>query len=90
MIEDGKSVGVVLTVEEYEKLSSPLLISEINSGNKTKETELEVKNKPTVNPIGVAMAQEMDFPEASANIDDINLTDEVTLEDLGLDELPPY
>jgi len=32
----------------------------------------------------------MNFPSASANIDEINLADaeSVTLEDLGLDELP--
>lgn len=113
MIENGKPVGVVLTMEEYELLrSKQLLIPEINS-------------KPVVNPAnpiglptkisekiseGEAMIKEMDFPdlpadlsakalasaealaktEASTDLNDINIADagDVTLEDLGLDELP--
>jgi len=40
--------------------------------------------------IGVAMVEEMNFREASAELADINFADagDVTLEDLGLDELP--
>ncbi len=40
------------------------------------------------NPIGEAMAREIDYPGASAEIADIEATDDVTLEDLGIDELP--
>ena len=110
LIENGKPVGVVLTMEEYELLRSKsqtpnekLLIPEINS-----------KAVNSINPVGTAMVEEMnpvrnsppqwpsgrtsagaisngvDFPSASASIDEINLADagDVTLEDLGLDELP--
>ena len=75
LIEDGKPVGIILTVEEYEKLQN-----KSETGNP----------KPEVvesNPIGEAMLKEMDFPEASAELADIALTDDITLEDLGLDEL---
>ena len=52
----------------------------------------EINSEPvnSVNPIGETMIKEMDFPSASANIDEINLADadDVTLEDLGIDELP--
>lgn len=51
LIEDGKPIGVVLTMEEY---------------------ELSQKK-----------------PEASAELSDINLSDEIILEGLGLDE-PQY
>lgn len=57
IIEDGKLIGVVLNVEEYEKL---------------KETPA------AENPTG----------EASAEIADIEAVDDVTLKDLGIDELP--
>lgn len=67
LIENGEPIGVVLTVEEYEKL---------------KETPA------AKNLIGKATAKEMDFPEASAEIADIASADDITLEDLGLDELP--
>lgn len=92
LIENGKPIGVVLTMDEYEQLrrspkdeigapteASGLLIPEINS-----------KPVNSVNPVGAAMVEEMNFPMASANVDEINLADaaDVTLEDLGLDELP--
>jgi len=58
LIENGKPVGVVLTVEEYELLQS--------------KTEKEIN--PEV--------------EVSAKISDIEAVDDVTLEDLNIDELP--
>ncbi len=73
LIENDKPIGVVLTIEEYEKLR--------NQGGDKKEVVAS-------NPIGEAMAKEMDFPEASAEIADIEATNDVTLEDLGVDELP--
>jgi len=118
LIENGKPIGVVLTMEEYEKLKSqisnllPAKISERNLGGqefpkeeKTVKEEIKseaeqlliprINSEPvnSVNPIGVAMVEEMNFGTASANIDEINLADagDVTLEDLGLDpdmELP--
>ena len=80
LIEDSKPFGVVLTVEEYEKLKN----------GKTAELPFsEPKETPvTKNPIGEAMAKEMNYPEASAEIADIEATNDVTLEDLGVDELP--
>lgn len=84
MIENGKPVGVVLTMEEYELLCSSeaekLSIPEINS---------EPVEKPqNLNLIGEAMVREMNFPEASAEFADIETADNIALEDLGLDELP--
>ncbi len=102
MIENGKPIGVVLTMEEYELLKSKFQISNFKS-QKEEEIEkeeikpeasakAEINSEPlhSVNPIGVAMVEEMNFREASANIDEINFADagDVTLEDLGLDELP--
>ena len=69
LIEDGKPIGVVLTMEEYEKLKE------------NKKPELLMSDINTV----------VDFPEASAELADIDLAGDdgdVTLEDLGLDELP--
>lgn len=74
LIEDGKPVGVVLTVEEYEALKG--------------KSEIVPQTPPATHPIGEAMAKELDLPEASAEISDIKATDDVTLEDLGVDELP--
>ncbi|MEK7178469.1 MAG: hypothetical protein AAB721_02315 [Patescibacteria group bacterium] len=76
LIENDKPIGVVLTVEEYEKLKN----------GKTAELPfLEPKETPTVkNSIG----EERSRPWASAEIADIESTDDVTLEDLGIDELP--
>ncbi len=104
LIENGKPIGVVLTMEEYEFLKSKSQISNFKSQTEEKslfsETNLPPQTPPyqggdkgevaAPNPIGEAIAKEMDFPEASANIDEINFADagDVTLEDLGLDELP--
>ena len=76
LIEDGKPIGVVLTIEEYEKLQN-----KSETGNPKPEVVEQ-------NPIGEAMIKEMNFPEASAELADIALTDDITLEDIGLDELP--
>jgi hypothetical protein len=83
LIENDKPIGVVLTIEEYEKLVPKLSISE------TDKTSLPDFTEPASNnPIGEAMAKEMNFPEASAEIADIESANDVTLEDLGVDELP--
>jgi len=113
LIEDGKPIGVVLTMEEYEKLKSPTF-AEASAGKQItnykfqKEEKIEKKEevKPeaeqlliprinsepinSINPIGAVMVEEMSFPSASADFADINFADagDVTLEDLGLDELP--
>lgn len=73
MIENGKPIGVVLTIEEYETLKK----------NKSSEDK-----SASANPIGEAMVNEMNFPEASAEFADIESADNIALEDLGLDELP--
>lgn len=96
MIENGKPIGVVLTMEEYELLQSKSQISNFKSQTNEIKSEAEkllipeINSKPIVNqtnPIGEVIAKEMDFPEISTNIDEINLADvgDVTLEDLGLD-----
>ncbi|MFH1393121.1 MAG: hypothetical protein ABIG73_01940 [Patescibacteria group bacterium] len=63
LIEDGKPIGVVLTIAEYEKLLVP-----------------KIDSKPVeiipANPIGEAI----DFA-------DLEAIDDVTLDDLGLDEM---
>ena len=69
LIEDGNPVGVVLTIEEYEKLHN--VVGQANS--EIKEEVSIVKPVETV---------------ASAEIADIEAVDDVTLEDLGVDELP--
>ena len=76
LIENGEPIGVVLTIGEYEKIQNK---SETNSPPPT---------PPAIHPIGETMAKEMDFPGASAEIADIEAVDDVTLEDLGIDELP--
>ena len=115
LIEDGKPIGVVLTMEEYELLRSKSPVyaeasagrqisnlppaGDLSKGDKSQTEEKllvpEINNEPvnSINPIGVAMVEEMNFREASAELADINFADagDVTLEDLGLDsdmELP--
>ena len=99
MIENGQPIGVVLTMEEYEKLQNKCQMSNIKYQKEEIKSEAEpllipeINSEPdarSVNPIGAAMVEEMNFPKASAAIEDINLADagDVTLEDLGLDELP--
>ncbi len=85
MIEDGKPVGVVLTIEEYELLQSKP--SSFAKASEDKQTNPE-REVVASNPIGEAMAREIDYPGASAEIADIESADDVTLEDLGVDELP--
>ncbi len=85
LIEDGKPVGIFLSVEEYEKLKNNL------PEQKNNQSEFSFpgpKMAPEAkNSIGEAMVREMDFPEASAEIADIEAVDDVTLEDLGINEL---
>lgn len=90
LIENGKPIGVVLTMEEYEKMKSETRNSKLEILKPEIKAETEEKKESVINPIGEAIAKEMDFPEVSANIDEINIADagDVTLEDLGLDELP--
>lgn len=98
LIENGKPIGIILTMEEYELLRSKSQKEEKIEKEETKpETEQllipRINSEPVVNPInpiGAAIAKEMDFPAASADLADINLADadDITLEDLGLDELP--
>ncbi len=85
LIEDSKPVGVFLSIKEYELLQSKSSSSAKASEDKQTNPEGEVV---APNPIGEAMAKEMDFPGASAEIADIEAVDDVTLEDLGIDELP--
>ena len=66
LIENGEPIGVVLTVDEYEKLVIP-----------------EINNKPVEKTI----VQEMGYAGASADLADIEAADDVTLEDLGIDEM---
>lgn len=101
LIENGKPIGVVLTIEEYEKIQSQK--SKLSEGEQVpygagKSQNENIKpeipeTKPNIssqNPIGDAMMREMSFPGASADPADINIVDagDITLEDLGLDELP--
>ncbi len=94
LIEDGKPVGMVLTMADYEKLSELPLDKGGDKGGLETEKTLFSENTPpqappaATHPIGEAMAQEMDYPEASADLADIEDADSVTLQDLGLDELP--
>lgn len=71
MIEDGKPVGVVLTMEEYELLRSKS--SSFAKAMEDKQTNPEIIPSQSV---------------ASADLADITSADDITLEDLGLDELP--
>ncbi|MBU2082138.1 hypothetical protein KKH14_01795 [Patescibacteria group bacterium] len=72
LIENGEPIGVVLTVDEYEKLSEfPPDKGGIKGGLETKKT----------------IVQEMGYAGASADLADLEAADDVTLEDLGLDEL---
>ncbi len=94
LIEDGKPVGVVLTMADYEALRMNDELRITNNEIKQEKTLFsETDNKPAEtepvvsNPIGEALAQEMDYPEASADLADIESTDDVTLSDLGIDEL---
>ena len=79
LIEDSKPVGVVLTVEEYEllrsKTSSSTSASAEATADKEKSLFSEVNDKPAETV-------------ASAEIADIEAVDDITLEDLGIDELP--
>ncbi len=71
LIESGEPVGVILTIEEYEKLQKRLETKNPNS--EIKEEVYAAKPVETV---------------ASAEIADIEAADDITLEDLSIDELP--
>ena len=71
LIEDSKPIGVVLTVEEYEKLQNK---------SETQNPNSEIKEEVSV----VKPAETI----ASADLADIEAVDDITLEDLGVDELP--
>jgi len=95
LIENGKPMGVVLTMEEFEKLkenkkATPTLRQE--------QPELLMSDINTTAPylptaaiddfgIGEAMLKEMDLP--NVKMDELNFasSDDITLEDLGLDEI---
>ncbi|MEK7087318.1 MAG: hypothetical protein AAB958_01290 [Patescibacteria group bacterium] len=83
LIESGKPVGVVLTIEEYEKLLRLNLDRNLDRLNLNREKSAE-------NQLGETIAKEANFEGLSASIDEINLADaeSITLENLGLDELP--
>ena len=81
LIENGKPVSVVLTTDEYEKLLVPRTNTKANS-----EPAEIIPANPT-NLIGETMAQEMDYAGVSADLADIQAVDDVTLDDLGLDEM---
>ena len=74
LIENGEPIGVVLTTDEYEKLLIP----------RTNRTNNEETNSE---PVEKTIVQEMDYAGASADLADIEAADDVTLDDLGLDEL---
>ena len=91
LIEDGKPIGVVLTMADYEKLYILKNNNEIISEpEKTLFSETAPSPAPSVatHPVGEAMVKEMNYQDASADLADIEDADSVTLEDLGLDELP--
>ena len=88
LIENGKPLGVVLTMEEFELLRGKSQISNLKSQTGEIKSEPAIKESVAGNPIGEAMIGEMDFPGASAALSDIDLADDITLEDLGIDELP--
>ena len=71
LIENGEPIGVVLTTDEYEKLLIP----------RTNNEETNSK------PVEKTIVQEMDYAGASADLADIEAADDVTLEDLGIDEM---
>ncbi|MDO8443710.1 MAG: hypothetical protein Q7S78_01850 [Candidatus Azambacteria bacterium] len=81
LIENGEPIGVVLTIDEFEKLSE---FPPDKGGNKG---GLETEKILPANPIGETMAQEMDYAGVSADLADIQAVDDVTLEDLGIDEM---
>lgn len=81
LIENGKPIGVVLTMEEYDRLKSEIR-------NPKSETIIKPEIKSDASSVGNAIVGEMNFPETSAELADIASTDDIILEDLGIDELP--
>lgn len=88
IIEDGKPVGVVLTMEEYEKLQH-LPIQHLPL--KEFKTPEEIKSEKIASNISAPKPFIFEPVENfNTELADIGLNDEVTLEDLGLDELQSY
>jgi len=98
LIENDKPVGVILTIEEYELLKGKSQISyptddhpkgENLKSQTNPETEKTLFSETEDKPVE-ATATEMDFPEeALAAINEIEVADDVTLEDLNINE-PSY
>jgi len=74
--------GKCLLIENDKPIGVVLTVEEYELLRSKSEIE-----KPVANPIGEAMAKEMDHPGVSAEISDIEAAADVTLEDLGIDEL---
>jgi hypothetical protein len=88
LIENDKPVGVILTIEEYELLKGKSPISNLKSQTNP-ETEKTLFSETEDKPVE-ATATEMDFPEEElAAINEIEAAEDVTLEDLNINE-PPY
>ncbi len=75
MLEEG---GKCLLIENGEPIGVVLTIAEYE-----KLSISEIDNKPAEKTI----AQEMDYAGVSADLADIQAVDDVTLEDLGIDEI---
>jgi len=69
LIEQGKLIGIVLTIEEYDKLQG-------------------VPRKELKTPQETKLANPTPGENFSADLADMDIEEDVTLEDLGLDELP--
>ncbi len=96
IIEDGKPVGVVLTMEEYKKLSPPQT-PPYQGGDKG---EVDQPKPIAINPIGspakipekISVGKEIikERDLSNVKIDELDFglsSDDITLEDLGLDEV---
>lgn len=97
MIENGKPMGVILTMEEFENLTkekepgslfseSNKIVSDDSSLFKS-ENSLPIATAIDDFGIGEAMLKEMDFPNVKMDDLDFASSDDITLEDLGLDEV---
>ena len=87
LIENGEPIGVVLTTDEYEKLLAPKTNLPPQTPPYKGGDKGEVIPANPTNLIGEAMSQEMDYTGISADLADIQAVDDVTLEDLGIDEM---
>ena len=73
LIENGKLIGVILTMEEYDKLKSEVGSQKSESDLPPQTPPYQGGDKKEVEPLFMS---------------DINSAGDITLEDLGLDELP--